>query len=125
MPEPIDIDLNRLMKNFQMELQSNRLFLKKTLSKKNWASVMKMRFKDEIWAEIVYILSSKFATSKESEKLVLKGLHTLWLGKIVDFVKETLNYSNQEAEKKILEEANMFCDKKPYLLEIYGKASNS
>jgi glycosyltransferase involved in cell wall biosynthesis len=76
----------------------------------------------DIWANTVYETSSKFKTSTENEmSLLLEGLRGVWGARVATFVRHTAAMTNEEAERKVEEEAGLFEATKSQLLAIYEK----
>jgi len=77
-------------------------------------------FPPETWARIVYSFIAGFhkAPISARENLV-DALRILWIGKVATFVKETAEINVEEAEDKIKEEAKVFENLKPYLMDHF------
>jgi hypothetical protein len=51
--------------------------------------------------------------------VLLEGLRAVWTGRVATFVKETASMTNEEAERKVEEDAAHFEQMKSELLTIY------
>jgi glucosylglycerate synthase len=77
-------------------------------------------FPSEFWAKTVYSFISAFHRSPVGgrDKLV-DALRVLWIGRVGSFLKETWDQGRDECEAMIFEEAQVFQELKPYLIEKY------
>jgi hypothetical protein len=78
-------------------------------------------FSSEAWAKTVYSFIAEFhhKPSYGQDKLI-DALRVLWIGRVAVFMKDTWQETREEAEAKILDEAKVFEELKPYLLERYS-----
>jgi hypothetical protein len=83
-------------------------------------------FPPEAWAKTVYSFIVKFHRGPASDRdRLIDALRVLWIGRVGAFMKETWDQSRDECERKILEEAQVFENLKPYLLEKYFSKNQS
>ena len=69
----------------------------------------------------MYSFSAAFKkeTNVKERNHLLEALRILWMGKVASFILETIEFDAREAEEEIEEEADVFEELKPYLLDIY------
>jgi len=76
----------------------------------------------EIWAKTVYSFITEFHKENNEpryELLLLDALRILWIGRVAEFMKETWDAEQDQAEEKIRDEAKVFARLKPQLVESY------
>jgi glycosyltransferase involved in cell wall biosynthesis len=74
----------------------------------------------EVWTRTVFEVSAKFKRSDYATRnVLLDGLRSVWSGRVASFVKETASMSNEEAERKVEEDAAHFEQLKSELLRVY------
>lgn len=127
-PEAVQVDSQDLLKEFEGGFEKNRQVYRTILSDRLLKEVESLKtmskseisFPSETWAKVVFSFLAGFKREAKSrrEKL-LDALRILWIGKVATFVKETLELDTAEAEKEIEEQARVFEELKPYLLDIF------
>jgi glucosylglycerate synthase len=81
---------------------------------------LQVDFPSEIWARTVYLFIAAFHRSPEQNReKMIDALRVLWIGRVGAFLKETWDESRDECEAKVLKEAQVFQELKPYLIEKY------
>jgi hypothetical protein len=74
----------------------------------------------DVWAKTIYEVCAKFKRSAENERsFLLEGLRAVWAARVATFVKQTLSMTNEEAERRVEEDAARFEETKSELLTIY------
>jgi hypothetical protein len=77
-------------------------------------------FTSEVWVKTVYSFIAQFHKTPMAEReQLIDALRVLWIGRVAAFLKETLPKSREEAEAMVLDEAKIFRDLKPYLVNQY------
>lgn len=76
----------------------------------------------ETWAKTVYSFIAEFHKEPSwGRDDLAKALRVLWIGRVAVFLKETWKQSRDESEERVFEEAKVFEEYKPYLIEKYQK----
>jgi hypothetical protein len=127
-PEPVHVDLAGCLAAHKNGLMKHGALLKHVLPGDLCRSLTELpdrpeefNFPMELWARIVYTFAAAFKKMQgaiEKEGL-LSALEACWIGRVASFVRETLEWSDLDAEEKVIEDAATFEDEKSYLLGIY------
>jgi glycosyltransferase involved in cell wall biosynthesis len=128
-PEPVKVSLPDTLQAFKSNFDQNLLIYQSCLAPKiiNMFEQIKqlenaqVDFTSETWAKTVYSFIAEFhhKPSYGQDKLI-DALRVLWIGRVAVFMKDTWHETREEAETKILEEAKVFKELKPYLMERYN-----
>ena len=128
-PEEVQVDFKKLFRGYTIGFQMFRHTYKKLLGPKllrNFEALCvknesHFRFPTEYWAKCVYSFAAAFKkeTNVKKRNNLLGALRILWMGKVASFILETIEFDARGAEEKLDEEADVFEELKPYLLEIY------
>jgi glucosylglycerate synthase len=76
----------------------------------------------EYWAKTVFTFAKEFRKEKNEPRdalLLLDALRILWIGRVAAFMKDTWEIDRNQSEEKIREEAKVFVELKPLLVEKY------
>jgi hypothetical protein len=76
-------------------------------------------FSSEVWVKTVYSFIAAFHRNPSGRDKLIDALRILWIGRVGAFLKETWDMSRDECEGKIFQEAQVFEELKPYLIERY------
>jgi hypothetical protein len=86
----------------------------------NYLENSNVDFSSEIWATTVYSFIAEFhKTPTFFRERLIDALRVLWIGRVAVFLKDTWDKSREECEEKIVEEAKIFEELKPYLIDKY------
>jgi len=127
-PEEIQIDLQGLVETYEDGFDENKQVYRKILSSDLFAEVRRsmktthteVSFSPETWAKIVFLFAASFRKEKGSiRERLLDALRILWIGKVAAFVNETLELDAARAERRVEEEAKVFEELKPFMLDIF------
>jgi len=128
-PEEVQVDFKKLFQGYTTGFQMFRHTYKKVLGPKLLSNLEVLRVKNEsyfrlpteYWAKCVYSFATAFKkeTNVKERNNLLEALRILWIGKVASFILETIEFDARETEEKIEEEADVFEELKPYMLEIY------
>jgi len=126
-PQPVCVSLDRLIEEFRTAYSKSNGFrsmlspiLKCELDVRASAAPEELTIPPDVWAKTVYEVSAKFKRSDEMVRnVLLEGLRAVWTGRVATFVKETASMTNEEAERKVEEDAAHFEQMKSELLTIY------
>ncbi len=128
--EPPNLDLNyqEIKEMAISQFQEHYKSVKSCFSKKMSNLLEKMFLKErilkinkELWSEIVYEMLYIYHRSGGDKKEVLKLLRALYFGRMTFFVKENYYNPQEEAEKRILDQAREFFKKRERFLMRFGK----
>jgi glycosyltransferase involved in cell wall biosynthesis len=128
-PPAVSVNLDRLIRESRAVYSEARYFksalpteLRRTLDSTMSGAQSESDIPVDVWAQTIYQISSKFKTSTENEiSMLLEGLRGVWEARVAAFVRDTAQMTNEEAERKVEEEAKLFEATKGQLLEIYGE----
>ncbi len=122
-PEPINVDVERMQRQFDGELPEIDnilgLILSKTLYKEVMSLIHKKEFPDDLWVEVVYEFAYAFHVKRMDRASILKAMVPLYLGKVASFVYKTLYSSTKQAEDSVEEIVKSFIKHKAYLKELW------
>jgi len=106
------------------EYHINREILKRALSPKIFKKVDEMYESEEInigktlWAKILYDCIYVYDTTDLNMGMI-EALRPLYFGRVISFIKRTLDMSHEESEEEIIEQAYRFWELRGYLLDKY------
>jgi glycosyltransferase involved in cell wall biosynthesis len=128
-PPAVSVDLGRLIRESKAVYSESRYFksvlsmeLRRRLDSTMSATQNSLEIPIDVWTNTVYEASSKFKTSTENEmSMLLEGLRGVWGARVATFVRHTADMTNEEAERKVEEEAKLFEATKGQLLATYDK----
>jgi len=125
-PEPIEVTLEPMIKNFKSGLKDNYEFWKRFLPEERMDQLNQVgslltdgfHFPVELWAKTVYDLASGFNKAKNPDKeRIVDSMTALYFGRVASFVLESKDLKTYDAELLIETQALKFEELKPYLLE--------
>jgi len=105
-PQPVGVDVEAGVARFLEELRSSRMEVKKVFGEDEWLAEVAERlrkraqeaFPDEKWA---WAVLTTVTTYPRLGGVALKALYTAWLGKVVSYILDTMDATNEEAEKYV------------------------
>lgn len=127
-PEPIAVSLPETVEafknNYDRYLPIYKSFLKQEIQDRfellKQIGNSNIDFPSEVWVKTVYSFIAEFHNgSAFGRDKLIDALRVLWIGRVGAFLKETWDQSRDECENKILKEAQVFAEMKPYLIEKY------
>ncbi len=74
-------------------------------------------FETEIWVKLLYELAAKYHHLSEHRMKMLTVMTPLYLGRVASFITRTRDMSSSEAEAIVEEQASVFEELKPYLVD--------
>ncbi len=123
-PQPLGVDYKSMKVTALFEYASNSDILKRALAPENFKKIDKM-FKEKsitigrtLWTKVVYDAIYAYETTDLNNGLI-EALKPLYFGRVITFIKATLDMSYEESEEEILEQAKRFWELRSYLLEKY------
>lgn len=124
-PQKLSIDYKDLKQKSLYEFSLHYKILQKHLSPIIYKELEKMYFQKKsltissiLWVKILYEML--YAYDKSGSKMtIIRALRPLYFGRTVAFIKETLELSFEESERKIQAQAEYFYKNRNYLLNKY------
>jgi len=124
-PEAIDVNLPRLVDEYKTgfmqfnalykEMFSSQVF--KALEASAQMDVSTFNIPVELWVKIVYELAAVYHTWQINKVRLINLMVPLYFGRIASFINETLPMNSFEAEEVVEQQAAVFEQHKPYLME--------
>jgi glycosyltransferase involved in cell wall biosynthesis len=127
-PEEIQVDLQGLVTTYADGFHENEQIYRKILTSDLFAEARRsmkrtrpeVSFSSETWAKIVFLFAARFREEETPlRERLLDALRILWIGKLATYVRETLELDAAEAEKRVDEEARVFEELKPFMLDVF------
>jgi hypothetical protein len=127
-PKPFEISIEKLVDDFKVGFSHYDSFWERVLSPENFKvfkaliqkDVNDFAFSSEVWVKSLYDIASTYHHWKADRKLLVQLMTPLYFARIASFVNETIDMSNDEAEQKVEEQAQLFEDLKPYLIKRWN-----
>ena len=116
-PQELSVSKEKMLKNFLQGREEQQANWLEVLSKETFNQIEEMKIPnigEELWSKIVFDCIAAFPGNEEK---VIDALIPLWLGRNYSFIEETEEMGNEEAEKKITEQAKLFFKNRSYLVE--------
>ncbi|MGD8560885.1 MAG: glycosyl transferase [Desulfarculaceae bacterium] len=128
MPPPVKVSEEKLAQNFSGGFGKYLEIWKQVLSPDNMNKVEEIGdlpseqfdFPTQLWAKLLFDFTVAFKDEVVERQELLASLIPLYFGKTLSFVRKTSRMSVQQAEEFIENEAMVFEETKPYLLEAWG-----
>jgi glycosyltransferase involved in cell wall biosynthesis len=123
--EPIYINIERMIRNFQLGVKDLMEIWRKILSHEtaHWLESIgrlsdeAFSFSEDLWVRIIYDFAVTFHRGSVHREHLLKSMIPLYLGRVASFVKENQESSAKEVEQKIESLCGVFEEMKPYLID--------
>ncbi|RMG63954.1 MAG: glycosyl transferase family 2, partial [Calditrichaeota bacterium] len=128
-PQPFNINVPNLINNFKIGYRDFGAVWSQIIAPENFKVIEELLKKDEdqfvfpveVWAKILYDLAVAFHYWKRNRQTLVNLMTPLYFARIASFVNRTRDMSNEEAEEVVEEQAQIFEDLKPYLLERWDQ----
>lgn len=128
-PEPIKVDLDGLIYNFQVGFKQFGSFWKDILDSDSYNDLKKasrMSAKDfslpvETWVRILYELAATFHYWPMNRNKLVDLMTPLYYARVASFVRETWDMDSSKAEEIVEKNAEAFEQQKGYLLKMWDK----
>ncbi len=125
-PTPLKVDRSKFNKAFREGYADSRVVLKSCADSDVLEELDKISKSDDpylppdLWVKTVYNLAAAHKKSRTPERMyILDALRTVWLLRYSSFVKEAFDLNEEESEKLLVEQADLFVDNLDYLKSIY------
>jgi glucosylglycerate synthase len=130
-PDPIKVDLGRLVNEYKTGFRQFKGLYRDLFSPdcfeelKNCARKAKTKFVMPVktWVMVLYEIAGTFHHWKHNRTQLVNLVTPLYLGRVASFINRTQKMSSSQAEEIVEEQAQVFEDKKGYLLEVWDKQS--
>jgi glycosyltransferase involved in cell wall biosynthesis len=124
-PQSFTINVKKLVDDFKTGFGNYGDIWKKIVSKENFniieslttKSVPHFLFPVEIWAKILYDLAAAYHHWEGNKQLLVALMTPLYFARIASFVNRTKDMNNTQAEEIVEEQAQVFEELKPYLID--------
>ena len=124
-PLPFTINVEKLVKDFRIGFNNYREVWAKIVSDEDYQVIMELNgregdaflFPVESWCRILYDLAMAYHKWEGNRELLVSLMTPLYFARIASFVNRTREMSTEEAEEVVEEQALVFEEMKPYLLE--------
>jgi len=128
-PDPIKVDLGRLVTEYKTGFRQFKGLYRDLFSPecfeelKNCARKAKTKFvmPVETWVMVLYEIAGTFHRWKHNRTQLVNLVTPLYLGRVASFINRTRNMTSSQAEEIVEEQAQVFEEKKDYLLEVWDK----
>jgi glycosyltransferase involved in cell wall biosynthesis len=126
-PEPFDVDTRNMMNIFLGGRARHKNLIKEILPQELYREVASIPdileefiFDTELWVELMcHIIMAYYFVPEDRKENVLDVLRHMWMGRVAYFTLESRDLNNREAEHLIEEQALIFEEHKPLLIELY------
>ncbi len=123
--EPISINLERMIRNFRLGVKELMEIWRKVVQQEtaHWlesiarVSDEAFSFPQDLWVRVIYDFAIAYHRGFLHREHLLKSMIPLYLGRVASFVKENMESSAGEVEKRIESLCQTFEHMKPYLIE--------
>jgi glycosyltransferase involved in cell wall biosynthesis len=124
-PQSFEINVKKLIDDFKIGYENWKEIWQKIINPRSWETITDLvtkegpefHFKTECWARILYDLAAAFHHWKGNRQLLVSLMTPLYFARVASFVNHTRDMTNEEAEAVVEEQAVMFEQNKPYLIE--------
>lgn len=124
-PQSLSVDYKSLKQVAMNEFNLNRDILREALENNHFQKIRamfdsgKIKMGSELWACVVYDVLHSYSRARNCADYV-EALKPLYFGRVVSFIKETLDLGHEESEKMIQNQARLFFKKRNYLLRKFS-----
>jgi len=123
--EPVSVNVERMIENFRLGVRDLTEIWRKVLFSEtvHWLESIgrlsneAFSFPQDLWVRIIYDFGIAYHKASVHREHLLKLMIPLYLGKVASFVKENIDSSAVEVEKKVESLCHAFEEMKPYLIE--------
>jgi glycosyltransferase involved in cell wall biosynthesis len=129
-PEAFSVDLPGMIDNFNEGFKNISVLWEKIINPQSFATLKGLTqernnenflIPTEDWAKIVYDFAAIFHRWKKDKKNLIDFMRPLYYARVASFINRTKDMTTAQAEDLIEEQAKVFEDFKPYLLEVWDK----
>jgi glycosyltransferase involved in cell wall biosynthesis len=128
-PHPFTINVKKLVEDFKNGYDNYNEVWQKIIAPENWKIIIDLYKKEEnkflidteYWAKILYDLAASFHHWHGNRQLMVSVMTPLYFARVASFVNRTIDMNNQEAEKIVEEQAEIFEQTKDYLIKRWDE----
>ncbi|GAB4371643.1 MAG: glycosyltransferase [Calditrichia bacterium] len=129
-PQNLSVDYKNTKAIACYEFNMNREILKRCLSPRVFEKLSpmfdsgKINIGMDLWARITYDLLYAYDTTDANSDLI-EAMKPLYFGRVVSFIKQTLDWDHEASEQLIQRQANHFFRLRRYLFNKYAPIKNT
>jgi glycosyltransferase involved in cell wall biosynthesis len=128
LPPPVHVSYDKLVYKFQSGYRSFREMWRSVLMQDTFEKLEKIAsmytdvlcFPPELWVKVIYDYAVHFNKGRTDRLTLLDSLTPLYFGRVASFVAQTKHMSEAKAERLIGDQADVYEQLKPYLLDRWG-----
>jgi glycosyltransferase involved in cell wall biosynthesis len=128
-PDPIQVDLERLVKEYKTGFRHFKGLYKNIFCEdcytelKECAGKAKTKFimPNETWVMVLYEVAATFHQWQDNRTQLVNLVTPLYLGRVASFINETKKMNSAGAEEVVEKQAQVFEDKKDYLIRVWDE----
>lgn len=132
-PEPVRISLSDLIYRFKVGYKQFSSFWKEVFSAESFQPIEKAAslqpenfvFPVDAWVNILYELAATFHAWPRNRFKIIELVTPLYYARIADFVRETQEMTSAEAEQVVEKQAELFEERKDYLLKVWEEKAET
>jgi glycosyltransferase involved in cell wall biosynthesis len=127
-PEAFAVDLQGMIDNFNEGFKNISVLWEKIINPQSFAMLKRLTKKrkkenflipTEDWAKIVFDFSATFHRWKKDRKNLIDFMRPLYYARVASFINRTKDMTSAQAEEVVEEQARIFEEFKPYLLQVW------
>jgi glucosylglycerate synthase len=126
-PEPIKINLPKLINSFKMGLAHfgtlwKEIFCPDCFEALKVAASMdgsRFRLPTDTWVRVLYEIAGTYHQWPSNRRRLVDLMTPLYYGRVASFINETANMDSLQAEGLVEDQAALFVDAKDYLIEVW------
>ena len=128
-PQAFDINVAKLIDDFKVGYSNWHEIWRKIIAPEYWKVIERLfkadekgfHIETEVWARILYDLAAAFHHWKGNRHLMVSLMTPLYFARVASFVNRTKEMTNDEAEKLVEEQAEVFEKNKNYLISRWDE----
>ncbi len=129
-PEAFSVDLPGMIENFNEAFKNISVLWESIINPQSFAMLKGLTKKrktenflmpTEDWAKIVFDFAATFHRWKKDRKDLIDIMRALYYARVASFINRTKDMTTAQAEEVIEEQAKIFEEFKPYLLEMWNR----
>ena len=130
-PEPINVNLEGLIELFKTGYQQFSRLWKDIFCEECFEEIRRIsemdssrfHFPTDVWGQILYELAATFHLWSVNRGKLLDLVTPLYFARVASFVRQSWEMSSKEAEELVEEQAQIFEDRKEYLIKVWDEKS--
>ncbi len=130
-PEPVKVDLDRMIQNFKTGFQQFSSLWKEVFCEECFREIERaagmatedFHISTTTWVQILYELAATFHAWEINRNKLVDIMTPLYYARVASFVRQSWEMSSSEAEALVEEQALKFEENKDYLLKVWDEKS--